>query len=414
MLKNYLKLAMKVLVRRKFFTFVSLFGITFTLVVLVLASALLDHAVAPFPPEVNQGRTLGVYFAAMSSEHMRRNGGAGFRLLDGYLRDVPGVERMSIVSYPSSAWSYLDGARVRSYLKRTDGEFWQIMRFEFVEGAPYTTEDLAAHRMVAVINESTRARFFGGQTAVGRMLEVGGQRFQVVGVVRDVPILRLVPFSDVWVPYTTDRSDAYRRELVGDMMGLFLARSTADLPAIREEVRARVARIPTDDKDFQKVVAHAETLVDTAARVLVTGGDAEVEGPGNRLRLALVVLALLFMLLPAVNLVNLNVSRIMERASEIGVRKSFGASSAVLVGQFLVENLALTLIGGAVGFVVSAWLLWMINASGVILYADLRMNLRIFGAGLAFAVFFGTMSGVYPAWRMSRLEPVQALKGASR
>jgi putative ABC transport system permease protein len=246
------------------------------------------------------------------------------------------------------------------------------------------------------------------------MLEVGGQRFQVVGVVRDVPILRLVPFSDVWVPYTTDRSDAYRRELVGDMMGLFLARSTADLPAIREEVRARVATIPTDDKDFEKIVAHAETLVDTAARVLVTGGDAEVEGPGNRLRLALVVLALLFMLLPAVNLVNLNVSRIMERASEIGVRKSFGASSAVLVGQFLVENLALTLIGGAVGFVVSAWLLWMINASGVILYADLRMNLRIFGAGLAFAVFFGTMSGVYPAWRMSRLEPVQALKGASR
>ncbi len=52
--------------------------------------------------------------------------------------------------------------------------------------------------------------------------------------------------------------------------------------------------------------------------------------------------ALLFMLLPTVNLVNLNVSRIMERASEIGVRKAFGASSRTLVGQFVVENLVLT------------------------------------------------------------------------
>jgi putative ABC transport system permease protein len=120
------------------------------------------------------------------------------------------------------------------------------------------------------------------------------------------------------------------------------------------------------------------------------------------------------MLLPAVNLVNLNVSRIMERASEIGVRKSFGASSRVLVGQFLVENVALTLIGGAIGLVLSIWLLWLVNGSGLILYADLRLNYRIFLAGLGFAVFFGTMSGVYPAWRMSRLNPVQALKGASR
>jgi putative ABC transport system permease protein len=233
--------------------------------------------------------------------------------------------------------------------------------------------------------------------------------------VRDVPILRLVPFSDVWVPYTTDRSDTYRQEIVGDMMGLFLARGAADMPAIKSEVRSRVQRVPTDDpKTFTKVIARAETLFDTAARAVATGGDAEVENPGRRLQIVLAGLALLFMLLPAVNLVNLNVSRIMERASEIGVRKSFGASSVVLVGQFLVENVALTLIGAAIALVLSIWLLWAVNGSGLILYADLRMNYRIFLAGLGFALFFGTVSGVYPAWRMSRLNPVQALKGVSR
>ena len=53
-------------------------------------------------------------------------------------------------------------------------------------------------------------------------------------------------------------------------------------------------------------------------------------------------------------------------------------------------------------------------AAGCIPYAELRLNYRIFLSGVALAVFFGMISGVYPAWRMSRLNPVQALKGASR
>ena len=60
------------------------------------------------------------------------------------------------------------------------------------------------------------------------------------------------------------------------------------------------------------------------------------------------------MLLPTVNLVNINLSRILDRASEIGVRKAFGASSRTLVGQFVVENLVLTLIGGAIGLLLAA------------------------------------------------------------
>ena len=123
---------------------------------------------------------------------------------------------------------------------------------------------------------------------------------------------------------------------------------------------------------------------------------------------------LLFSLLPAVNLVNLNMSRIMERASEIGVRKSFGASSRTLVGQFIVENLVLTLLGGAAGLVLSALALRALNGSGLIPYAQFTMNYRVFLYALGLAVFFGVLSGVYPAWRMSRLHPVAALKGASR
>ncbi len=64
MIKSYLKLAWKVLLRRKFFTFISLFGIAFTLVVLTLVTALMDHVVAAYPPETNHARTIGINFAS--------------------------------------------------------------------------------------------------------------------------------------------------------------------------------------------------------------------------------------------------------------------------------------------------------------------------------------------------------------
>jgi putative ABC transport system permease protein len=104
----------------------------------------------------------------------------------------------------------------------------------------------------------------------------------------------------------------------------------------------------------------------------------------------------------------------IERASEIGVRKSFGASSKTLVGQFLVENIILTFIGGVIGFVLSTVILQIITSSGLIAYAEFHLNLRLFFYAFALIVFFGILSGVYPAWKMSRLQPVNALKGIVR
>ena len=143
-------------------------------------------------------------------------------------------------------------------------------------------------------------------------------------------------------------------------------------------------------------------------------GKPAVEHPGERLWLALAMLALLFMLLPAVNLINLNTSRILERASEIGVRKAFGASSWTLVGQFIVENLVLTLVGAAVGFVLAGWLLRAAQRQRADRIRRPAVELPDLFWGALLAVGFGLLSGVYPAWRMSRLHPVQALKGTAR
>ncbi|HJX29757.1 MAG TPA: ABC transporter permease [Thermoanaerobaculia bacterium] len=418
MLRNYLKMALRVLARRKFFTFISLFGISITLLVLLVATAMLDHIFAPQPPEPHADRMLGIYQIALKGEGITFQGNAGYGLLDqiasGLREEVPAIEEISIFSTTDTVISYVGGRKIESSLKRTDGAFWKILDFDFVEGGPFSQDDEANARFVAVISETTRARFFGGGPALGRSFEADGQRFRVVGVVRDVPMLRLVPFAEIWVPISTTKSKTFRKEYFGDFMAVFLARSGSDFPTIKAGIdrRFRLAEKHIPDPMFTSVRGGADTLFEAASRLLFSSGRGREDGSRPELLWALLItLAFLFMLLPSVNLVNINLSRILDRASEIGVRKAFGASSRSLVGQFVIENVVLTLIGSAIGLILAAAVLAGLNASGLIPYADLRLNFRVFFEGLALALFFGLFSGVYPAWKMSRLHPVQALRG---
>jgi putative ABC transport system permease protein len=114
--------------------------------------------------------------------------------------------------------------------------------------------------------------------------------------------------------------------------------------------------------------------------------------------------------LPALNLVNLNVSRILERASEIGVRKAFGAPVSTLLWQFIVENVFITLIGGVIALILSIGVIYLINQSGWIAYADLTINLNVLAISLLVCLVFGFLSGVLPAFRMAKLSIVTVLK----
>jgi putative ABC transport system permease protein len=411
MLTNYLKLAWKVLQRRKVFTAISLFGTSFTLIVLTVAVALFDHVLSPMPPEVNLARTLVMSRARMQGDGNTWQSPPGYRLIHDYARNLPGIELMTVQTEGSLATSFVRGSKIESTLKHTDAEFWRVYQFSFLEGSSYGAADVTSGRLVVVINETSRKRFFGDGSAIGRYIDADGQRFQVIGVVKDVPSLR-TPSADLYAPLTTQKSKGWEEEYLGNFTPAFLLAPNARAEDVRAELVSRMATWKSPDKSQWKTLsATLETPFEGMGRNLYPGQTDFTRTYGGFLTMVLAAAALLFMALPAINLVNLNVSRIMERASEIGVRKAFGASSRTLVVQFVVENLALTVIGGLIGFLLAGFVLRAINQSDLIPYADMTLNLRIFMWGIALAVVFGLLSGVYPAWRMSRVHPVVALKG---
>jgi putative ABC transport system permease protein len=412
MLRNYLKIAVKVLLRRKFYTAVSLFGIAFTLLVLVFGTAVLDEFLFSAYPETRRGRTLGIYRAKLVGPNGSRMSDAGYALLDRYARDLPGVEHFSVVSTPSQVTSFVDGDKVESTLRRTDAVFWEIMEFDFVEGGAFAAQDESMGNFVAVINEATRERFFGEGPATGRELRAGGQVFTVVGVVRDVPRTRMHSYAEIWVPIATAKSTSYRSDLIGGFTGIILAESRSRFADIKAEFDRRIAAADlSEEPEWETLVCAAHTLLEESFANFEAG---PVESASMRAAMKIaggVLVAILFMSLPALNLINLNLSRILERASEIGVRKAFGASSRTLVGQFLVESVLLTLVGGLLGLIAAEVLMAVVNDTGIVPYANVHVNYRVFVAGLVLSVFFGVFSGAYPAWRMSRMHPVEAIRG---
>jgi putative ABC transport system permease protein len=410
MLFNYLKMAWKVLARRKFFTFVSLFGISFTLTTLMIVVASFDHFMAPSYPETRLDRTLVLERMKMSGEKSNWYSGPGFKFADRYARDLPGVERMSIYTRPSEASTFQDGRKVVLRTRFTDAEYWRILEFEFLEGAPYTAADDENANRVAVIDEGTRLRLFDGEPALGRPVELDGVEYRVIGVVRDVPIYRVNSEGDVWLPLHNQTAAGFYDRLLSGCVAMFLLEPGADKKQVQGAFRERLTRVEFDDPErFNTIAGLPMTQLENAAAVSQEPGETAL----RRWILIWVLGVLAFMALPAINLVNINLSRIYERASEIGVRKAFGASGRDLVLQFVMENVVLSVLGGLIGLAATLFLFKIATLFPQLPYYEFRLSWRIFAAALALGTIFGLLSGVWPAWKMSRQHPVLALRGGA-
>lgn len=416
MLKNYIKIALKVLMRRKLYTLISLVGISITLMVLIVATAVLDTVYGQSIFETKRSRTLGVYTIMLHQREIPE----GNHIFPSYkfltrqinIKTLDHVQHATVFTLIKPVASYHDGRRFKIDLRHTDGDYWHVFDYDFLEGGPYTPEDEQNARFAAVINQTIRKKIFGDEPALGKLFEIEGQRYRVSGVVRDIPKYRQQKYAEAWVPVTTLRDDAYLHDgLTGWFRAAVLAESRRQIPLVRESYRSRVAAVKPDHPSYRNVEAELETFFQVFTR-MKKRQHGEYGTTHTRLYTSITLLLMFcFMLIPAINLVNINVSRILERASEIGVRKAFGASSRALVGQFIVENIVLTLIGGALGLAFSAAMLQFLNRSGWIPYARFQINFQILIYGMVIILLFAILSGIYPAWKMSRLHPVDALRG---
>jgi len=413
MIKNYIKLALKVMLRKKYYTFLSLLGISFTIMIITVFASFIDQIIGENDTEPNRSRTLILEkVKSYEGKFSDLNRPSLFFLQ----KNLKGLESVSAVSLFSdhSFVSFLNGKNVAHAFKCTDENFWKIASFHFIEGMPFNTNDVKKGNHVAVINEETKDYFFGDQQAIGKTISIYGQRFRVIGVVKSSsPFSRI--YSDVFIPYTSDENlKKTERTVKGTYQALLLSKSN-NIEKVRFELKNRMRKIGPGLDGADSIKVFAFTAFEQFAKSS-SYDDAEPEY--GKVAIILVIITLLFMTIPAISMVNLNVNRIVERAEEIGVRKSFGATSGTLATQFIIENLIITIIGGLIGLAFSVYtsriLIHVVNAYDPLFKIPVDamvLSWRIFVVCMISCFIFSLLSGVYPAWKMSRLNVVQSLKG---
>lgn len=440
MLTNYIKLAFKVLRRNKFFTAISLFGISFTLLILMLVTAFYDAEFGDNPPLSKKGQMVFIDHLKMelvnpdtiwtidstqldgrmaydSTFTVGENTSStsispfSYYFLDRFMRDVEGSQAYTFFSSGHSFDVFLESRKLGVEALYADADYWTLFDFRFIDGGPFTSGHVRDASSVAVMTSEIAEQYFGTTEAVvGREIVLADRSYRVVGLVESARTTTDMVSSQVFLPLTTINARSLENtEFQGGFAAAYLALQNADIPLIKEDLNNRVSRITLPDPEaYNRASIIPMNSAELYAGMIVDQNDPEAALIA--IRLVFGVLLAFFVLLPTLNLINLNLSRIMEREAEIGVRKAFGAHSGTILYQFIFENVIITFIGGAIGMVLAWLVLYLINDSQVLPQLVLRFNGTVFLYSVIICFLFGIISGLLPAWKVSRLQIADVLK----
>ncbi len=322
------------------------------------------------------------------------------------IRDrVPGVLEVAPVNENFVEVSVGDESTM-AVIEGSTPEFETVYNYPAASGRFINDRDVATRETVVVLGTKIVEDLFGDDDAVGQTVKISGRRFTVVGVLEEKggQMMGVSMDAVIVVPITTYQSRLFPRETIRGEEAVqsisvkIASMDVADLVTedITDLLRKR-HHISEDEKDDFAIISQ-EQVLDIFTQV--TGIFTVVLG----------AIASISLLVGGIGIMNIMLVSVTERTREIGIRKAVGAKRRDILLQFLFEAATLSLIGGIIG-ITGGWLLStlisLIDFGGITLETAVSMDIIILAASVA--IFIGLASGMYPAMRASRLNPIDAL-----
>ena len=415
MLKNNLKITIAVLKRKKLFSAITILGITIPLMFLMIVISTISHIAAYDPPQSNFDRVL--LFDKMKYSIKRENMSGNmtskpaYDFVKNYVKPMETPEKVGVIAGWNLYNLYQNNRKTKLNVAYTDAGFWDIADFRFVEGKAYNSSDVENMQPLAVIDEFTKKLVFGDEEAVGKSIRIFRIDYKVIGVVKNVDRVRMRTYANVYLPVTTSEALSANDILSSGVTCLIQARSKEQFPQIGSEFNHIIKNFDLSAYEgLTKIEGELRTESFNSYLQSLLSGLLGIEiGKERTIYFAYSIIFFFFILLPAINLLYIHISRINERSSEIGVRKSFGGNKSVLTRQFIFENITITVISGLLALLFTQLFCLTLNASNLIPGLHLKMNVSSLVLILCLWLVFGVITGILPALRMSRMKIIDAL-----
>ena len=401
MLKNYLKIAIRNISRHKVYSLINISALAVALALFILALLYMDFNFSYDKFQKNSGR---IYCLTGISKSGSENLWAPGAMLQTLLDEVPDVENGTRMSEAGrKIVRYNEKKFYESGIWYADDRFFSIFSFKMIKGEAGTA--LSAPNSV-VITESIAEKYFGDEDPIGKHLIFDNDiTAAVTGVTEDVPINSKLKYSYLISMKTQDWWERWN-----NFCNIFILIGEGKTPEKIEEHFPAILDKNMAEYDFKPASIYLTPLTDLHLIPMHVGSPFSKTTPVQFYIMLGLAAALLVVV--CLNFMNLSTARYINRGREVGIRKVAGAHKYQLVSQFLAESVITAFI--ALPAAIGVFML-IRSVFIAIMGPDLELTLSnkpekiLFIVAITFLV--GIISGSYPAFFLSRFNPVQVMKG---
>lgn len=407
MLKNYLKIALRNLVKSPLYSLLNIAGLAIGLICFILIALYVRYEFSYDQFHENADQIFRVAGSYQQGDKGRTESAATTYLLAPMLQtDFPEIEEIVRVNDFGALVHYEDEVYQEEHLISADSNFFELFSFPLIKGEPTTVLEAPNS---AVISESLAKKYFGDANPIGKVLEIFDAKIEVTGLMKDFP--GNSHFHADMVIADAVRRPSYPAWVFNNSSG------TSHLTYIllpkgiqSEQVQSQLSSFVErhfNTNYLPKFFLQPITSIHTSSNL-----TAEMGVNTNHTYLYIFSLVGLFTLLIAcINYINLATARATNRAKEVGVRKAVGASRLQVSSQFIVEAVVVALIGLGIALLFAELALpYFIQLAGTNFAESILGNSTTILVLILLALVVGFLSGGYPAFILSKMRSVLVLK----
>jgi len=310
------------------------------------------------------------------------------------LHALVGHDGITAIS-PSISGRMTAKAGTETFSCRVEGAepaFFAIRKMNVTHGRALTPSDEENRLPVAVIGIRVADELFGHRNVIGNTFSLGGREMTIVGLLEEQGTSMMGNEDErIIIPFSL----AQRLLRQTSITTFYVSTESEDVIDQSEQALHRFMKArTTEDRDYS--VLNQSSILDifnttTATLTLMLGGIAGIA-----------------LLVGGIGIMNIMLVSVTERTREIGIRKAIGAQRTAILSQFLIEAVALSLVGGVLGVACSYLMLTVLR--GPLDMPSLTVSMSSLQLALSFSIAIGIIFGIYPANKASLLKPIDALR----